>query len=153
MSTNEQRFSAILAKDGTKVVLPLPFDPGAVWGAKERHHLSGSINGIPYRGESESADGRSFLTLGAAWRRDCGLGAGDTVAVVLRPEPPQLNDLSADVAAALVADPAARGFFESLPSFYRKNWVRWIEGAKKPETRAARIAEMVRLSAAGERER
>lgn len=149
---SEQRFTTTLVKSGTKVVIPIPFDADAVWGAKERHHLSGSINGVPYRGELEQADGRSALALGPAWRRGTGLDVGSAVDVVLMPEPPQLDDMSDDVVAAIVAAPEARAFFESLPSFYRKNYVRWIEDAKKPETRATRIEEVVRLLAAGVRE-
>ena len=58
-----------------------------------------------------------------------------------------------DVAAALSAAPDACRFFESLPTFYRKNYMRWIHDAKRPETRAKRVAEMVELLSAGKRER
>ena len=50
-------------------------------------------------------------------------------------------------------EPAARRLFESLPTFYRKNFLRWIESAKRPETRARRIAETVATLKAGKRER
>ena len=49
--------------------------------------------------------------------------------------------------------PAAARFFDSLPSFYRNNHARWIESAKRPDTRAKRIAEVVDLCARGKRER
>ena len=61
--------------------------------------------------------------------------------------------MGADVAAAFAADPPAARFFDSLPSFYRNNHARWIESAKRPETRAKRIAEVVDLSRLGKRER
>ena len=82
-----------------------------------------------------------------------GLAAGDTVRVELSPEGPQLDRMPPDVAAALAAEPRARAFFEGLATFYRKNFMRWIESAKRPETRANRIAEMVRLLKAGKREK
>ena len=44
-------------------------------------------------------------------------------------------------------------FFNSMPSFYRNNVARGIEGAKRPETRARRIAEAVDLAKQGKRER
>ena len=45
------------------------------------------------------------------------------------------------------------GFFESLPTFYRKNFMRWIDSAKRPETRAKHIAEVIETLKAHKRER
>ena len=53
--------------------------------------------------------------------------------------------MSPDVASALDAEPKAKAFFESLATFYRNTYIKWIESAKKPETRTARIKEMVKL--------
>jgi hypothetical protein len=47
---------------------------------------------------------------------------------------PQVATMVPDFAAD--ADSDARRSFESLPTFYRKGYVRWIELAKRPETRA-----------------
>ena len=51
--------------------------------------------------------------------------------VTLTPEGPQVDDLPPDISGALIAEPAAQTFFESLPTFYRKNYLRWIEEAKR----------------------
>ena len=45
--------------------------------------------------------------------------------------------MPADLAAAL--DPDARAFLDSLSYTHRKEYVRWIEEAKRAETRQARI--------------
>jgi uncharacterized protein YdeI (YjbR/CyaY-like superfamily) len=45
-----------------------------------------------------------------------------------------------DLAQALAADRAARDNFAALSFTHRKEWVRWVEEAKRPETRTARIA-------------
>ena len=46
--------------------------------------------------------------------------------------------LPPDVAEALEAEPDAQAFFESLATFYRKAYLKWIEGAaRRPEIRAA----------------
>ena len=73
--------------------------------------------------------------------------------VSLHPEGPQLDTISPDFADVLRAEPEARRFFESLATFYRKGFVTWVEGAKKPETRVPRIAEVVDNLKAGRRER
>jgi uncharacterized protein YdeI (YjbR/CyaY-like superfamily) len=58
-----------------------------------------------------------------------------------------------DVAQALAKNKAAKTFFDGLPTFYRKNFMRSIESAKRPETRARRIGEMIELLAVGKREK
>jgi hypothetical protein len=151
MST--QRFKSTIANSGAKVVVPLPFDPNEVWGVKQRHHVTGSINGCTIRGPLDSDGAHYFLSLGAAWRRDSGVETGAQVEVTLAPEGPQTGALAPDIAAALDSDPQAKAFFESLATFYRKGYMRWIDGAKRPETRRARISEMIRLLQAGKKER
>jgi hypothetical protein len=134
------------------IAIRLPFDPSAEWGEKERHDVSGTIDGHKVRGRLRLVQDAHYLELGAAWCRDESVGAGARVSVSLAPEGPQMGSLAPDVAAALEAEPQARQFFESLATFYRKNFVRWIEEAKRPETRAKRIAESVAALKAGRRE-
>jgi uncharacterized protein YdeI (YjbR/CyaY-like superfamily) len=88
------------------------------------------------------------------WMRDAGVAAGDDVLVELAPEGPQRGDLAGDIAAALEANPPAAAFFDTLAQFYRKAYLRWIDGtARRPDLRAARIAEVVDLLAAGIKQR
>lgn len=148
-----QQFSATIVSDGATTFVVLPFDPHATWSFKERHHVTGSINGYAIRGPLRVVDRQIVLPLGAAWRRDTGLEAGAAVTVALLPEGPQADTLAPDVRAALAAAPAAMEYFESLATFYRKNYLRWIEGAKRPDTRQARIAEVITLLAAGRKQR
>jgi uncharacterized protein YdeI (YjbR/CyaY-like superfamily) len=56
-----------------------------------------------------------------------------------------------DLAAALAASPRAAQFFETLESYNRYAVLHRIHGAKKPETRAARIAKFVEMLERGER--
>ena len=114
-----QRFKATVAKTGSRIALPIPFDPNQVWGVKQRHHITGTINGCGVRGSLGSDGEHYFLPLGAAWRRGSGVEAGTEVEVVLMPEGPQADALPADVLAALEAEPQAKAFFEALATFYR----------------------------------
>lgn len=148
-----QNFKAVVSKEGSRVFIPLPFNPNDVWGVKGRHHIRGTVNGLGVRGSLGSDGTQFFLLLGAAWRRDCGIEAGTQVDVVLSPEGPQSESLSPDVAAALDAEPQAKAFFESLATFYRNAYIKWIESAKRPETRSARIHEMIELLKAGKKQK
>jgi hypothetical protein len=148
-----QHFKTIIAKSGTRTFIALPFNPNEVWGVKRRHYVAGTVNGFGVRGSLGSDGKQYFLPLGAAWRRDCGIDAGDEVNVVLSPEGPQSETLSADIADALEAEPQAKAFFESLATFYRNTYIKWIESAKRPETRAVRIKEMIELLKAGKKQK
>ncbi len=150
----ERRFQAsVQGRSRGGIAILVPFDPNEAWGAKDRHYVAGSIAGIRVRGALASRDGGAWLELGPSWCRYPVVGPGDEAAVVLAPEGPQVDDLAPDVQAAFVADPTARRTFESLATFYRKAFVRSIEDAKRPETRARRIAETIEALHSGRRER
>ena len=51
-----------------------------------------------------------------------------------------------DLAAALANYPAARAHFDAFPRSARHAILGWIATAKRPETRAKRIAETARLA-------
>lgn len=150
-TAGEQRFRAsIEGSEKGRAYVVLPFDPAAVWGARSRYHVTGTINGRPFRGPVERSGVGFFLSLGPAWRRDNGLAPGNSLAIALRPEGPQADALDPDIAAALAADLEAARAFDSLPTFYRKGYLRWIAATKRrPDVRAARIAEMARRLKAG----
>ncbi len=149
----EQHFEAIIRQIGKRVGIVLPFDPAEAWGTKARYDVTGTINEVPIRGPLLADGDHYFLGLGPAWRRDCNITTGMTVTVRLAAEGPQVGTMAADLTAAFATAPAAIAFFNTLPSFYRKNYMRWINGAKRPETRAKRIQELIELLSAEKRER
>jgi hypothetical protein len=151
-----QRYTATLAAGSRgRLFVPVPFDPDQVWRPKPQHHITGTINGVGIRAVIETHNGQRGFTLGPAWLRDCRtVAVGDTATVEIRPEGPQRDDIADDIAAALDANPAAAAFFDSLAQFYRKAYLRWIDATKRrPDLRAQRIAETIRLLNAGIKQR
>jgi hypothetical protein len=150
-----QRFGArVAAGPGGGAVISVAFDPDEAWGTKAEHPVGGTVNGRQVRGRIVPAGGGWVLILQPMWVRDAGVAAGDEVIVELAPEGPQRGDLADDVAAALEANPAAAAFFDTLAQFYRRAYLRWIDATtRRPELRAARIAEVVDLLAAGIKQR
>ena len=135
------------------VTIHFPFEPDEVWGRRSRYHVTGTIDGVGFR---------TTLVHDSVWRMVFGRKAsctallldGQAVAVSVRPEGPQPEELAEDIALALAARPEAQAAFESLATFYKKGWLRWIEATKRrPEVRAARIAEMMRMVEDGHKER
>ena len=150
-----QRFGArVTTGPGGRAVIAVPFDPDQAWGVKAEHPVGGTINGRQVRGTIAPGGGGWAFTVTPMWMRDTGVAVGDEVIVELAPEGPQRGDLADDIAAALEANPAAAAFFDTLAQFYRRAYLRWIDGtARRPDLRAARIAEVVDLLAAGIKQR
>ena len=152
---SSQRFRAVIA-DGPRdsAVIMVPFDPDEAWGAGRptpsaaRSAAAGSVPGSVQAGRGWA------LTLAPKRLIGMGIAIGDEVSVELAPEGPQRGDLADDIAAALAANPAAGAFFDTLAQFYRKAYLRWIDSTtRRPDLRAARIAEVAGLLAAGVKER
>jgi len=103
-----------------------------------------TVGGHRYRTTVASMDGRFFVPLNAESRAAAGVAAGDEVEVDIEidPDPREVTG-PADLADALAHDDPARAFFDGLSDTHRKEWVRWIDDAKKAETRAARVAKTV----------
>jgi uncharacterized protein YdeI (YjbR/CyaY-like superfamily) len=57
----------------------------------------------------------------------------------------------ADLAKALKAHKGAAANFEAFPRSVKRGILEWIGNAKKPETRAKRVAETAELAARNER--
>ena len=157
-----QRFGSHVTTDsGGRAVIAVPFDPDQTWGAKTFHPVGGTIQpvagtscGRRLRGRLTLDGSQWVFTINPMWMRDTGVEVGDEVLVELQPEGPQRQDLADDIASALEANPAAAAFFDTLAQFYRKAYLRWIDATiRRPDVRAARIAEVVDLLAAGVKER
>jgi hypothetical protein len=150
-----QRFDARIAADprGHALIL-VPFDPDAEWGVKAMHHVSGMVNGCRVRVTLEPGDSGWGFSMNPARMQHAGIAVGSMVPVELSPEGPQRSDLAEDIAAALEANPAAGAFFDTLAQFYRKGYLRYIDATKRrPDLRAARIAEVTDLLENGVKER
>jgi hypothetical protein len=135
-------------------VIQLPFNPADAWGQRDRYHVTGTIDGVGFRTTLVRQEGAWRIVLGPKSPSASRLQDGQSVTVAVWPEGPQHEQLDPDIAKALATRPQALAAFEALATFYRKGWLRWIDSTKRrPDLRAARIAEMVRLVEAGHKER
>lgn len=58
-----------------------------------------------------------------------------------------------DLLAAFEQSPAALAFFEKLAPSHKKEYIRWITEAKRPETRASRVEKTIEMLTAGKKMR
>ncbi len=149
------RFSATVELGGkTATGIEVPAGVVTALGTGGRPPVTVTIGGHTYRTTVARMGGRYLVPLSAENRTAAGVAAGDRVEVDIEPDTaPRQVDVPADLAAALAGDDAARATFDGLAFTHRKEWVRWVEEAKKPETRATRLAKTVESLRAGKRTR
>jgi hypothetical protein len=133
------------------VVLP-PEAHAALGGDKGRIPVEGTADGHPIRTSASPMGGHHLFPFNRDMQQATGKGPGDTVHFVLwRDEAPRTLEAPDDLAAALAKDARASAHWDALAYSHRREYVRWLEEAKKAETRERRVAEAVRMLAAGER--
>ena len=75
---------------------------------------------------------------------------GDTVRVTLSRDVAERKMTPPDdLAAQLATNPKAAAYFNKLAYTHQREFVRWLEGAKRPDTRAHRLAETVEMLGQG----
>jgi hypothetical protein len=113
--------------------------------------VDGTMNGHPFRAVLEpNTSGSHWLRVSKALSEGAGAGAGDRVQlVILGPEPEPA--VPADFRTALSASRGAKMLWKDLTPVGRRDWIRWIESAKRPETRARRITRAIEQLSSGKR--
>jgi hypothetical protein len=90
----------------------------------------------------------------AAVQRKAGSAAAPGARMAARPAAARPGVVApAELVAALAGAPAARATWDGLAPSHRREYVGWIEEAKRPETRARRVAQAVEMLSAGVRDR
>jgi len=134
----------------TATGIEVPDDVVAALGPSRRPAVRVTIGAHTYRTTVASMGGRFLVPLSAENRAAAGVTAGDEVDVGIEPDhEPREVAVPADLAAALGQDPAAQARFDQLAYTHRKEWVRWVEDARKAETRAGRVTKTVASLRAG----
>jgi hypothetical protein len=123
--------------------VPVPTDVIEELGGKGRIPVRATFDGVPYRGSIVSMGGGRILGLLKAIRTELGKGPGDTVRVTVEVDDEERSvTVPADLREALSA--AGRSDrFAALSYSHQREYVIWIEEAKRPATRQRRVAETV----------
>ena len=134
--------------------LEIPPEVVAALGGGKRPRVAITINGHSWKSRVAIMRGRYLLGLSNANRKAAGVVTGDEVEVDVEfdAEPPVVVE-PADFARALDADPVARAAYDRLAYSHKREHVRAIETAKRPETRLRRIEQAVAMLRAGPRSR
>lgn len=142
-----KRVRVTILSEGSMCAIPVPFDPKEAFG-KVRAPVKVTLNGYTYRSTIASMGGEVFIPLRRSNREAAGVEPGETldVTIALDEEKREIKP-PADLAKALKASPGAWDRWQKLSFSHQREYVEAIEEAKKPETRARRVARAVEMIA------
>ena len=134
----------------TATGLQVPADVVEALNAGKRAPVVVTVGGYSYRTTVAPYGGAYYVPLAAEHREAAGVAAEQEVEVSIELDTaPREVAMPDDLAAAM--DEESQAAYDRLSFTHRKEWVRWVEEAKKPETRTARIEKTVAGLKAGKK--
>jgi Bacteriocin-protection, YdeI or OmpD-Associated/Domain of unknown function (DUF1905) len=114
-------------------------------GGKGRTPVRATFSGVGYRGSIVTMGGRFVLGVTRAVMTEAGMKIGDRLDVVVEVDDrPREVELPEELRAALAGREELRRAWDTLSYSRRRESVRSIDEAKRPETRARRVATTLR---------
>ena len=124
--------------------LEVPPEVVEALGGGARPPVTITVNGHSWKSRVAIMRGRHLLGLSNANRRAAGVAVGQEVEVELELDAePRVVVEPPDFARALDDDPVARAAYDNLAYSHKREHVRAVESAKKPETRRRRIEQAI----------
>ncbi len=127
----------------TGTMFRVPFDLEEAFG-RARPPVKVTIRGHTWRTTPGVYDGVGMIVVNRTVKAATRVDAPDRVRVRMELDAePRTVSVPRDLAEALDADPAATKAFASMSFTHRREYVEWVEEAKRADTRARRIAATV----------
>ncbi len=127
-----------------------PFEVEKEFGTKGRVPVKATFDGVPYSGSLiKYGAPQHMLGVLKSIREQIGKGAGDTVEVTLEKDESERRVEVPGEFEKLLKKAKVWAAFDQLSYTHKKEYVRWITGAKREETRAGRLAKSVEMLRAG----
>jgi hypothetical protein len=131
----------------------LPAPAAAALGKRKRPPVTVTIGDYSFRTTVAVYGGQPMIGVNKGHRAAAGIGIGDSFdVVVVLDEVPRSVEVPTDLAEELSADAGAQAAFDKLSYTHRRQYVEWIAEAKRPATRARRVAGTVDRVRTGARE-
>ena len=148
-------FEAVLdGVEGTEALsINFPYDVEKLYGTRGQVKVKVTYDGVPYRGSlAKMGHHCHFLLVRKDIRKQIDKSAGDMVRVtVQRDTEERIVEIPDDLAALFVEHPEAKARYDHLSYTNRKEYVRWIRDAKRPETHASRLQKTIALLMEGKK--
>lgn len=129
----------IVAAGKGGAVIEIPFDVKSVYG-KSRVKVHVTFDNQDYRGSIVRMGGKFIIGIKKDIRANIEKDIGDIVHVTIREDvEPRIVQIPKDLRELLEQNTKAKKVFDNLSYSHKKEYVQWIEGAKRIETRNRRI--------------
>ena len=138
-------FSTPIIEWGSGSLVEFPFDPLELFGTVGRIPVVVEFDGVPYQGTMlKYGTEKHIIILVKKIREAIGKQAPDVVHVKVELDADKREvDIPDDVQLALTENPPSNEKFQKLAFTHQKEYMRWIEESKKPETRQRRVEKMI----------
>ena len=136
--------------NGAWTQLDIPFNVPEAFGSKGLVPVAGALNKFPFRNSLKpNGDGTHYMHINKELLAGAKVQVGDTVTVVMdRDTKPRTVTMPVDLKSTLASLPDLAKIFAELSYSHQKEFVDWIEEARKPETRGRRLEKTRALLAA-----
>ena len=151
--TKKHTFTATIQNAGEGgAFVEVPFDVEAELGSK-KPKVKATIEGVPYRGTLVRMGTECHLLLILKEIREkIGKTFGDEVTVTVEPDTePRVIDIPAELKKAFKTEKEAKAFFDKLSYSHQREYVMWINEAKREETRQNRILKTIEMLKKGKK--
>lgn len=133
----------------TATMFRIPFDLEGAFG-RARPPVKVTVRGHTWRTTPGVYDGVGHVVVNRTVKAATGVDAGERVRVRVELDTePRTVRVPRDLAEALAADPVSKKAFAAMSFTNRRQYVEWVEDAKRPETRARRVSSTVERAREG----
>ncbi len=137
---------------GGGAFVEVPFDVEKAFGAK-KPKVKAAFEGASYRGVlTRMGTEHHLLIILKEIRAQIGKTFGDKVKITVELDTePRVIEVPKDLLKELKKDKNAKAFFDKLAYTHRREYVMWINEAKKDETRQRRIVKTIEMLKKGKK--
>ncbi|MCY1659363.1 YdeI/OmpD-associated family protein [Chryseobacterium sp. SL1] len=150
MKTDSVQFKAVIKQNGemNAAFVEFPFSMEEIFGKKGQVKIKAVFDDkVEYQGSLAKMKSEChILGLTQEIRKQLGKTFGDEVSVSLTEDKEErVVEIAEDIVSLFNENPEAKVLFDKMSYTHRKEYIRWIEEAKKPETRENRKVKMIRM--------
>lgn len=144
------KFSAIIQQNGemNAAFVEFPFSTEELFHKKGQVKIKAVFDDkVEYRGSlAKMKSDCHILGLTQEVRKQLGKTFGDEVSISLTEDKEErVVEIAEDIVSVFNENPEAKTLFDKMSYTHKKEYIRWIEEAKKPETRENRKIKMIQM--------
>lgn len=150
MNPKPIEFTAIIQQNGEMdaAFVEFPFSTEELFNKKGQVKVKVLFdNKVEYRGSlAKMKSDCHILGLTQEVRKQLGKTFGDEVSVALMEDKEErVVEIADDIASVFNENPEAKALFDKMSYTHKKEYIRWIEEARNPETRENRKIKMIQM--------